>query len=43
MVEQYSGLIFLAVSLVVYAIFIILLKKFFPSLFDVSNDNEFWH
>jgi hypothetical protein len=41
MVEQYSGLIFLAVSLVVYTIFIILLKKCYPFLF--KEDDEFWH
>jgi hypothetical protein len=43
MVEQYSGLIFLVLSQVAFVIFIILSKKFFPSLFDVSDDNEFWH
>jgi hypothetical protein len=43
MVEQYSGVIFVVVSLIVFVIFTLVLKKFFPDLFDVSDDNEFWH
>jgi hypothetical protein len=43
MVEQYSGIIFVVVSLIVFVIFTLVLKKFFPFVFDVSDDNEFWH
>ena len=32
MVEQYSGIIFLIVSLIVFLIFTLVLKKFFPFL-----------
>ena len=41
MVEQYSGLIFVISSVILFIILLIVLKKFVPQLF--SNNDHFWN
>jgi hypothetical protein len=41
MVEQYPGLVFVISSVILFTIFLIILKKLAPQLF--SNDDHFWN